>query len=185
MGVGFGRSGVADLAFQVFNRALHPDWFSTRTFRRVERSAWEADLRIIEGGHAIIFHAGSVRITEILTGPEPALPEPGRLYHSPVRHARCALLRPGGLTEYQSCFEVERVDPEIFRHLSEEAALEAARGSLFHRFHATNRLAPPPISHVQITPRTDGLSIQALHTFPLEYAIVRTQSLFELKRPNA
>ena len=48
MGVSFGRSRVADLSFQVFNRALHPEWFATRAFRRVAHSGWEADLRIIE-----------------------------------------------------------------------------------------------------------------------------------------
>ena len=38
MGVGSGRSSVTDLAFQVFNRSLHPDWFSTREFRRIEQT---------------------------------------------------------------------------------------------------------------------------------------------------
>jgi Protein of unknown function DUF2617 len=182
MGVSSGRSRVADLAFRVFNRALHPEWLTTRVFRRVEQSGWEADLRVIEGGHAVIFHAGSIRMTEILAGPETALPEPGLLYHSPVRYERSALLRPGGSVEYQSCFEVEHVDAEVFRHLCEEATLDALRDSLFHRFHATNRLAPPPISLIQLTPRARDLSIHSFHTFPEECAIVRTQSLFELKR---
>ena len=35
MGVSSSRARVADLAFQVFNRALHPDWFSTRVYRRI------------------------------------------------------------------------------------------------------------------------------------------------------
>ncbi len=55
MGVGFGRSSVADLTFQVFNRSLHPEWFATREFRRVEQKRWSADVRIVEGGHAVIF----------------------------------------------------------------------------------------------------------------------------------
>jgi hypothetical protein len=185
MGVGFGRSSVADLAFQVFNRSLHPEWFTTREFRRVEQKRWAADVRIIEGGHSAVFSAGTVRLTEVLCGPETVLPEPGRLFHSHLRRERSTILRPDGTIEYQSCLEVEKVDIEIFRHLCEEMSLNASRDLIFHRFPASNRLAPPPISHIQISARASDLSIQSFHSFPDECAIVRTQSLFELKaRPT-
>jgi hypothetical protein len=180
MGVSSGRSRVADLTFHVFNRALHPDWFTTRDFRRVEQLGWEADLRIIDGGHAAVFRSGSIRLTEILSGPDTGLPEAGVLFHSQLRRERSTILRPGGTIEYQSCLEVEKVDLEIFRHLSEEIRLDASRDQLFHHFRSSNRLAPAPISHVFITARVNTLSIQSFHTFPDECAIVRTQSLFEL-----
>src|SRR5262249_41277638 len=97
MGVSFGRSRVADLAFQVFSRAIHPDWFAVRRHRRISQEAWEADVRIIEGGHAITFRSGSVRLTEVLSGPETQLPEPGLLFHSAIRRERSASLQPGDL----------------------------------------------------------------------------------------
>ena len=122
-----------------------------------------------------------IRLTEILSGPETVLPEPGLLFHSHLRRERSTHLRPGGLIEYQSCIEVERVDLEIFRHLCEEMTLDASRDGLFHRFRSANRLAPPPISHLHVDARVNDLSIQSFHTFPDECAIVRTQSLFELK----
>jgi hypothetical protein len=181
MGVSSGRSLVADLTFKVFNRAIHPDWFATREFRRVEHPGYEADLRIIDGGHALVFRCGSIRLTEILSGPETRLPEAGLLFHSHLRHERSTTLRPGGTIEYQSCLEVEQVDIEIFRHLCEEIRLDGSRERLFHHFRSPNRLAPEPISHVLCTPRVNDLSIQSFHTFPDECAIVRTQSLFELK----
>jgi hypothetical protein len=49
MGVSSGRSRVADVTFQVFNRVVHPDWFATRAFRRIEQLGWEADLRSCAG----------------------------------------------------------------------------------------------------------------------------------------
>jgi hypothetical protein len=147
MGVSFGRTRVADLAFQVFGRAIHPDWFSVRAHRRVSQGTWEADVRIIEGGHAIGWGSGQVRLTEVLAGPETALPEPGLLFHSNVRHERSTELQPGGgVVEYQSCFEAERIDPEVFAHLNDELTLDASKGGLFHRFAPANRLSPsrPP-----------------------------------------
>jgi hypothetical protein len=179
MGVSFGRSRVADLSFQVFGRTMHPDWFAVRAHRRFSQDGWEADVRIIEGGHAIIFRSGTVRLTEVLSGPETHLPEPGLLYHSPVRHERTTTLRPTDSMEYQTCFEVERVDLEVFSHLCDEMALDPNFGGLFHRFAPSNRMAPAAISHLRIESKVRGLSVHAFHTFPDERAIVRTQSLFE------
>jgi hypothetical protein len=183
MGVSSSRARVADLAFQVFNRALHPDWFSTRVYRRIPQERWEADVRIIEGGHAVIFGTGSIRLTEVLAGPETTLPEPGLVFHSGIRSERSTSLHPGGIVEYLTCFEVERVEPEVFRHLCEEMIADGSRHSLLHRFGSSNRLAPPPLSHVCIEARVKGLSVQSFHTFPDEHAIVRSQSLYELIAP--
>jgi hypothetical protein len=72
----------------------------------------------------------------------------------------------------------------VFAHLSDELILDPARGGLYHCFRAANRLAPAPISRVYVEARARGLSIQAFHTFPDERAIVRTQSLFELRPPR-
>ena len=180
MGVGSGRARVADLAFQVFNRALHPEWFSTKVYRRIPQTKWEADIRIIEGGHAVIFGSGQVRLTEILAGPETTLPEPGLLFHSAIRSERSTTLSSGGVVEYQTCFEVERVEPEVFRHLCEEMIADSTPHSMIFRFGSSNRLSPQPLSHVHVDVRVKGLSIQSFHTFPDESAIVRSQSLYEL-----
>lgn len=179
MGVSFGRSRVADLSFQVFGRAVHPDWFAVQEHRRITRTGWEADVRLIEGGHAVVWASGSCRVSEVLSGPETPLPEPGLLFHSQVLRERTVALHPSGRVEYQCCLESERVEPQVFRHLTEEILLDTQRG-LFHRFERTNRLAPAPLSLLTIESRARGLSVHAIHTFPDESAIVRSQSLFEL-----
>jgi Protein of unknown function DUF2617 len=180
MGVSSGRTRVTDLTFRVFDRVVHPDWFTVRAHCRYAQSTWEADVRIVEAGHAIVWRSGLVRLSEVLTGPDTVLPEPGLLFHSTVRHERSTALRPDDLTEYQACFEVERIDPEVFAHLNNELTLDASKGGLFHRWAPSNRMAPSPISHLHIESRPRGLLVQAFHTFPHEQAIVRTQSLFEL-----
>ncbi len=180
MGVHSGGARVADLSFQVFDKVLHPEWFATRAHRRIPQDRWEADVRIISGGHVVIFASGQVRLTEILCGPETILPEPGLLFHSGVRSERSARLQSRGLIEYQTCFEVERVDPEVFRHLTAELLADGTRQTLVHRAGSRNRLAPAPLSQLHVDSRMRGLSIQSTHTFPEEYAIVRSQSLYEL-----
>lgn len=180
MGVWPGRGRVADLAFQVFNRALHPDWFATRDYRRIPQERWEADIRIIEGGHAVIFGCGAIRLTEILSGPETVLPEPGILYQSSVQSERSTTFRAAGVIEYLTCFEVERVDPEVFRHLCDEMLVGKPEKCLVHRFSSRNRLLPRALSHVTTEARSKRLCVHSFHSFPDECAIVRTQSIFEL-----
>jgi len=184
MGVGSGRARVADVAFHVIRGPLHPDWYITHRFLRITQGRWEADFRIIEGGHAIVFVLDSARITEIVAGPETALPEPGHLFQSSIRSERSASLRPAANVEYQSCFSVERVDPEVFRHLCDELMVKNSHLALFHRFGPSNRLAPSPLSRLDIDIRATGLSIQTFHTFPDECAIVRSQSLCEYVSEN-
>ena len=170
---------VADLRFQVFARSIHPDWFSVKAHRRVVQDLWEVDIRIVAGGHAVAWRSEGFRMTETLTGPDAALPEPGLLFHSHVRHERTTRLQPGGGLDYQTSFEVERCDVEVFDHLCAELALDASRHALFSSFASTNRLAPAALSFIQFEPRAKGLSLHTFHTFPAERAIVRTHSLFE------
>ena len=42
-------------------------------------------------------------------------------------------------------------------------------------------MAPAPFTHVHFEARARGLSVHAFHTFPDERAVVRTQSLFEIR----
>ena len=179
MGSSLGRSRVADLAFRVFGREVHPDWLATRAHRRVAVDAWQADVRIIEGGHAITWRSGQVRLTEILGGSATPVPESNLLLDCPVRHERTATIEPGGGVEYQTSFEVERLDPEVFAHLCDEMTLDAARDRLFHRSSQGDRMAPAAISHVAFESRAKGLLVHTFHSFPADLAIVRTQSLFE------
>jgi Protein of unknown function DUF2617 len=179
MGSSLSQSRVADLSFQVFGRGLHPDWFTVRSHRRVALDGWQADIRIVDGGHTILWRSGDLLLTEVLAGPSMMLPEHGLLFHSPVRHERAAVLRPRAGVEYQTCFEVERVDAEVFTHLCDEMTLDAHRDRLFHRSADANRMAPSAISHIAFESRAKGLLVHAFHSFPSELAIVRTQSLFE------
>ncbi|MEO6811277.1 MAG: DUF2617 family protein [Isosphaeraceae bacterium] len=184
MGVRSGKSKVADLTVQVFSRAVHPDWFAVREHRRLTQTSWEADVRIMEGGHVVTWRSGPIRLTEVFCGPETPLPDQGLLYQSAVRHERSTSLRPGLEVCYQTCFETERVDAEVFAHLNDELTLDASKGALFHRFEPLNRMNPAPLSRIQVESRTRGLSVQAFHTFPDELAIVRVMSLFECMPPR-
>lgn len=181
MGVRSGRTSVGDLSFRVYSRALHPDWVSTRMHRRLTFRHWSADLRIIDGGHLINWSAGPVRLSEILIGNDCDLPDLGLAFKAGVRHERSTTIAPHPSVQYQTCVESERVDAAIFSHLCDEFALDSSRHRLFHRAKAENRLAPQPLCLLRIEAAARRLSVFAVHTFPDELSILRTESLFEIR----
>lgn len=182
MGVGSDRTRVADLSFQLYGRTLHPEWFRVRAHKRYAQAGWEADVRIVEGGHLLQWARGPLRLAEILVGAlDEALPDDGRIFQSAVKQERSTTRRLSPDVTYHACFAVERVSPGIFAHLVAELKLEeVARRGLFHRCGVGHRFETAPLSHLAVEAHPKRLSIQAFHTFPDEQAIVRTQSLFEI-----
>ncbi len=183
MGVRPDQSGIANVLFRVFHSAIHPDWYATRQHRRFRRDEWEADVRVIEGGHVISWARGTLRLTEVLCDAGVELPRKGLLYEVSPRQERSASLHPADGIEYQTCIESERLDKDVFRHICEELVHDGDKTGLFHRGPTTDRIGPAAITRVHVEARARGLSIHSFHTFPQECAILRTQSLFEVRVP--
>ena len=180
MSLGPGRTRVGDLSLRVFARGVHPDWFETLAFQRVGRTGWEADIRLIAGGHAILWASGPDRVAEVLAASEGEWPE--SVHEAAIRAERSAHLRPSPGVEYQTCFSVERVEHRVFGHLCRELELEADPRGLFHRHRARSRLEAAGLSRLRIEARPRSLSVHAFHTLPEERAIIRTQTLIEICR---
>jgi hypothetical protein len=77
-------------------------------------------------------------------------------------------------------FQLEPAEPEIFWTFQQELAAEGCRHGMLHRFDASGRIAAGAMSYINMEARNRSLLIQAFHTFPDDYAIVKSQSLFEL-----
>ena len=77
--------------------------------------------------------------------------------------------------------QLEVLPPDVFLHVHEELAADGARSGLIFHFRPQHRLGLTPLGYVTVTPVRTGLSIAAFHTFPDEFAVVKTQSLIELE----
>lgn len=178
MGVGYHRPNVAELRVRLFDRPLHPEWFGVRGHRRVSGDRWEADVRIVDGGHVVHWRCGPVVLTEVLCGSETYLPRSGCLLTTEVEGEQSLGLDGPAEVAYQVSLDVERVDRALFSHLSQEIEQDRHRG-LFDRHWSRNRMEDGALSLVRIDSLATGLSIHAIHSFPSELALVRVQSLFE------
>ena len=87
-----------------------------------------------------------------------------------------------GGVRYQCSFQLEPVTPDIFWMFQQELTLDSERKGLLHTFDASGRMALGALSYINVETRNRSLLVQAFHTFPDDYAIVKSQSLFELPK---
>ncbi|OWK43912.1 DUF2617 family protein [Fimbriiglobus ruber] len=173
------RPRVADLEFRVYDRPLHPELFETLALRRVRRDGYSLAVRMIPTGHVLEWAKGDAYLAEMTTTTDQPLPAHGRRLAHPFRGEKRGRYEVAPGVRYQMNLQVEVLAPEVFLHVHEELIADGAkRGLLFH-FRPHYRLGLSPIGYVTVEPVPSGLCVAAFHTFPDEFAVVKTQSLIE------
>jgi len=85
-----------------------------------------------------------------------------------------------GGARYKCSYQLEPVAPEVFWTFQQELANDSERQGMLHCFDSSGRMALGALSYINVETRNRSLTIQAFHTFPDDYAIVRCQSHFEV-----
>ncbi|MCE9567381.1 MAG: DUF2617 family protein [Planctomycetes bacterium] len=178
MHVPFIRPKVAELVFRLYDRPLHPELFDVLLCRTVSRDGHTLSVRLTRTGHVLSWTDGRVHLEEVTATTAMELPETGRLLAHPFgtgRNGRCEFAG----VRYQLSSQLEILQPEQFVHVHEELALDGMRKGLVFHCKTSNRLGLSPLGVVIATTLPTGLSVTAFHTFPDEFALIKTQSLIE------
>ena len=174
------RPKVAELVFQLYRRPLHPELFHIHHSRCVERGDYDAKIYITGAGHVVTWRHAGLTLTEVATAAHHPLPKSRRLFSHRLKGQRNEQVECRGGAGYQVSFQLEAAEPEIFWSFQEELANDAHRDGLLHRFDSGGRIALGALSYINIETRSQKLFVQAFHTFPEDYAIVKSQSIFAL-----
>lgn len=177
------RPKVAELAFHLFSRPLHPELYAVHQTRVVKRDAFEARIDITNCGHVVTWVTPAspsghrVTLCEVATSATQPLPKRRclinhRLHGSHTETAECR----GGV-RYRTNFQLESVAPDMFWMVQQQLGTSPTEG-LLHRFDASGRMALGALSYIGIELRRRSMLVQAIHTFPDDYAIVKVESLF-------
>ena len=81
---------------------------------------------------------------------------------------------------YSVKFSLEPVEPEVFWNFHQELTSDLGQDGLLYRFESSGRMALGAFSFIHLESRNRSLRIRAFHTFPDDYAIVKSESRFEL-----
>ena len=174
------RPKVAELAFQLFGRALHPELFEVHKSRSLTRGDYAARIEITTAGHVVTWRYRGLTLTEVACSAQHPLPERRRLLSYRLKGERSDRVECRGGIVYQTSFQLESVSPELFWAFQEELTKDGDKQGLIHTFDSSGRMALGAISYIHAESRNRSLLVRAFHTFPDDYAIVKIQSVFEL-----
>ncbi len=174
------RPKVGDLRFVLFSRPLHPELFEVVEQRRICRDYYQAIIRITEACHWITWRYGDLFLTEVLAAANQPLPRRRQLLMRKIRREHSETIECWDGVVYYTSFMAEQVDPNVYVRLQEEMVSGISKtGGLIHRFSPTQRVGPAPLSFIRFEALRNGLLVHTFHSFPDEYAFVKSQSLFE------
>jgi len=180
------RPKIAELVFQLYGRPLHPELFDVYQSRVIQRGDYEATIEITSAGHVVSWRRGArgsrdqIMLTEVATAAHHPLPEKRRLMNYRLQGERHDSLEVRGV-RYHVSFQLETVHPDLFWTFQNELCGETTETKgMLHRFDSSGRIALGAMSYVNIESRSRSLLVQAFHTFPDDYALVKSQSLFEI-----
>ena len=179
------RPKIAELVFQLYGRPLHPELFEVYKTRTVKRGDYEARVDITSAGHVVSWKYQGLTLTEVATSAHLPLPEKRRLLSCRLKGERHDQVKCRGGARYEVAFQLEQVPAEVFwayqRDLFSDNDFSGSdtEGLLF-RFDSSGRMALGALSYINIETRARTLTVQAFHTFPDDYAIVKCQSRFEV-----
>ena len=172
------RPKVAEIAFQLYGRSLHPELFDIFESRSIERGNFQARVDITRDGHIVTFGHNGVILTEVASAQTQPLPQRRRVFSHKVAGEQSESLNCKGGIHYQTSFQLEEVPPEIFWNFQQELTHDSQLSGMVYSFNNSGRVQTGALSYINLETRQNTLLVQAFHTFPNEYAIVKSQSIF-------
>lgn len=175
------RPKIADLVFQFYGRSLHPELFEVQGQRTIERTQYTATIKITSTGHAISWQQPEgLVLTEVATSAHHDLPIKRRLMSHRMRGKHEDRIECVGGMVYETDLALEPVDQATIRSYQQELQLAGDKHGLSYQFETGNRVGLSAFSYIHFESRARTLRIQALHTFPDDGVILKSQSLFLL-----
>ena len=174
------RPRVAELAFQLYGRPLHPELFEVFESCTIERGGYVAKIDIISAGHVVTWRYAGMTLTEVAASAHHPLPKMRRLLSYGLKGRRSDGIECRGGVHYQMSFQLEPAEPQLFRTYQQALAGQIERQGMLHRFDASGRMALGGLSYINFEARNRSLRVRAFHTFPDDYAIVETESHFQV-----
>ncbi len=178
------RPKVAELMFRLYGRPLHPELFEIYASRTVQRGPYQAKVDITSAGHVVTWRYGDMTLTEVAASAQHPLPQQRRLISHCLKGSHSDHVDCRGGVSYHVDFQLEPVEPELFWIFQEELAFDGERQGMLHKFDSSGRIALGALSYIHTETRNRSLTVQAFHTFPDDYAIVKSQSVFRLPPPH-
>ena len=176
------RPRIAELVFQLYGRSLHPELFEVHRSRQIERGGYTATVQITNAGHVVTWQYDGITLAEVAASAQHPLPQRRRLMSHLLKGKCTDEIECRGGINYQVEFSLEPVEREAFWTYQKELTELGGRDGLLHCFESSGRFGLGALSYINLESRDRSLRVQAFHTFPDDYAIMKSQSVFSLPK---
>lgn len=172
---------VADLKFALYHRPLHPELFRIHQSRHVERGSYQADIWVIGLSHVLTVQSAGRCVAEVTTDDLEVLPQNGLVTSFQFRGERDHMEEFDDGMRYILSTQVERMNQNLF-HASHRDLLNygASRGLLATFNEWANGEELVPFTFIDFEARDREFHVQAFHSFPADFTIIKTQSIVEI-----
>ncbi|MCA9040466.1 MAG: DUF2617 family protein [Planctomycetaceae bacterium] len=174
------RPDVSEIQFHLFERSVHPELFTRHQGMTIRFKEYAATIHICDAGHTICFQHKNKLITEVVTPLETPLPQEKRLIQHHLKGCRDHEYEFSFGVNYQNCCQVEQVDSEVYYRIHEELLIDSRKVKMVCQFPSSHRFSLAPLSLIHTEAIEDSFLVHTYHTYPENYSIIKTQSLFEL-----
>jgi hypothetical protein len=171
------RPRVAEMRYQLLGRSVHPELFQIYKTHQVRRENYCVQLSITADGHYITWRSGKNVLTEVATSATQLLPSGDRLLEMPLRDQRQDCIS-GPEYSYRYHFQMERISADMFWSIQQQLGQVASNHELIQVFNSSGRVSVGGLSFIHVESRLRVLKVQAIHTFPDDYVLVKTESCF-------
>ncbi|QDT32570.1 DUF2617 family protein [Thalassoglobus polymorphus] len=174
------RPSIAETSYRMFDRPLHPELFDPVIVGRIRSEQYDMTVGLCEGGYYLQFSSGGHSIVEV-TAPDRQQLSTFGLQRTYFYNEQEEILHKSNVPFlYHFAGEVDVVEYSVFTRVQMELESETSKVFLSHQFPAPNRLLPGALSLVRVEGSARMLSVHTFHTFPVDLAVLRTQTLIEL-----
>lgn len=178
------RPKIFEPSIRVYERPVHPEFFRIVASKQIRRKEYEVSLAITNVGHVVHWSDGKKTLTEILSANVCELPESEILLRSLTDGNPQSLVLPenslyAGLYSSRSCFE--DVSPEFFGEFEKEFIQNGESSGLLYRFGFTGRMNLGGFSYIGVDSRIRQLKVRAVHTFPDDCVLLKTETVISMK----
>lgn len=173
------RPSVARHVLSVFGRSIHPELFTNHRTKRIERTHYRARVDITNDGHVIAFTGcRGTTMTEVVGAMHQSLPQQRKLVEMSLRGKYVEEIQGKRGLRYSSQFELDHISADMFWMLQTQLQNCPSPEGMVYAFDSSGRIPFGAISYVHLEQRERQLLVQAFHTFPDDYAIVKSTSTF-------
>lgn len=175
------RPKIFEPTIRLYDRPVHPEFFRIVAEKTIRRKEYEVSLAITSAGHLIHWTDGGRTLVEVVNAAIRELPRSALVSRSLSDPSKDPLTLPND-DVYRHSSRFEEVSPEFFDAFAKEFSRNPESNGLMFRFDFSGRLTLGGISYIGVAARARELKVRAVHTFPDDAALLKTETVFRVRR---